>query len=86
MDGEFSLDLSDNVVELSCIGVDTTWIIPTFEDIKQCSDEEIRNIASFITLINTAMEPENFLYFAERMLPDRFKIENEGSQAVNKRF
>ncbi len=63
-------------VEVSHRELDVKWIIPTFEDLKQCSNEELCNIAAFSILSGSANKTEDFLYFANRMLPERFKVNN----------
>ena len=61
-------------VEVSHHEVDVKWVIPTPEDLKQCSDEELRNIATFSTLSGAVTKAKDFLAFANRMLPERFKV------------
>ncbi len=56
---------------------DTTikWVVPAFEDIKQCTDEELLNIAIFCSVGQSVGDVNDFIYFGDKLLPKRFKIE-----------
>ena len=63
-------------VEIYHHKLDVKWVIPTSEDLKQCSNEELCTIAAFITFLSVATKAEDFLCLANRMLPERFKVNN----------
>ena len=53
------------------------WEIKTFDDLLSCTDRELANVATFISLARLIMPPEQLGLLADRLLPKRFKVTND---------
>lgn len=52
------------------------WVVPTFEEMRQCTDEEMLNMTIFCTLGQSAKTVEDFEWVGNKYMPKRFKIED----------
>lgn len=62
-------------ISMSFEELEYEWAIPTVDDLLQCTDTELHNIATFITLYGVVLNDKKDLeVFSNRLLPERYKI------------
>ncbi len=64
-------------------GSEVKWIVPKFSDIKQCTDEELLRMAIFISIGPSANTADDFIYFGNKYMPERFRSINEDVVKIN---
>lgn len=55
-------------------GGSVKWLVPTFKDIEQCTDKELLDMAVFCVLGKSANDPDDFIRFGNKLMPERFKV------------
>lgn len=64
-----------NAIVISIADSVTKWIVPTFEDLKQCTDKERANISICVSIGKSARTAEDMIWICNKYMPERFKVE-----------
>ena len=61
-------------IEISHYKSDIKWVIPDFNDLRECTDEELCNITIAVTLGNCGRDVNDYFWFYNKLIPERFKV------------
>ena len=61
-------------LDVSFRGCDVKWLLDGMDDFKSLTDSELGNVISWDKLSFFINDVNDFIYWGERLLPERFKI------------
>ena len=63
-------------IKASHYETDVKWVVPDFEDLRNCSDDELADIAIFCAIGQCATDVNDFIWLGEKLMPKRFKVDD----------
>lgn len=61
-------------IEASHSNTDIKWVVPSFSDLRRCTDRELLNISIFCAIGQSASDVNDFIWLGNKLMPERFKF------------